>query len=192
MKPHLAKLLLAAGLALLPLAAAAPAHAQPPVKITEDESQGVKGLIATFTVDQPRDVVFDVLNDLSRFKQIFPNVLEVKVVREDERSRDVFFRVDAVISEASYTLRRTANRSDTADILSWNRLSGDANVIRGSWTLTDGKKEGTTLLTYRSYVDAGAFIPTSTVRSIAISKVEEMVGRVTKACDARAAELKKP
>ncbi len=183
-------LLGAALAAAFALASPEPAHAQGPAAIQEDESQGVKGLIATFTVNQPRDVVFSVLNDLSRFKQIFPNVLEVKVVRDGETSRDVFFRVDAVISEGSYTLRRNISQSKTADIISWNRLSGDANVIRGSWTLTDGPKEGTTHLTYRSYVDVGALIPTSTVRSLAISKVEEMVVRVRKACDERAAEAK--
>ena len=160
------------------------------VVIKEDESQGVNGLIATFTIAESRDIVFETLNDIKGFKKIFPNVLEVKVVSEKEGSRDVFFRVDAVLSEASYTLRRVHKTGKIAHIISWNRLSGDANVIRGSWTLTDGAKEGTTKVVYRSYVDVSAIVPTSTVRSIAMGKVEEMVVRVRQACKERAAKAK--
>jgi len=162
------------------------------VVIREDEKDGVKGLVATFVVNQDRDVVFEVLNDIKGFKKVFPNILEVKLVRESESSRDVFFRVDAVLSEASYTLRRNHSRSKIVDIITWNRLSGDANVIRGSWTLSDGDKPGVTRVVYSSYVDVSALVPTSTVRSIAMGKVEEMVVRIRKACDERAAAAPSP
>ena len=156
------------------------------VKIQEVEDKGVKGLKASFVIEQPRAVVFDTLNDLDGFKKLFPNVLEVKVVRTDGDTRDVFFKVDAVLSDAQYTLRRKASRGKVADTISWNRLSGDANVIRGSWILVDGKKPGTTKVTYRSFVDVSAFVPTGTVRDIAVGKVHEMVDRVRAACKVRA------
>lgn len=158
------------------------------VVIVEDESDGVKGLIATFEVRQPREIVFETLNDVAGFKRLFPNVLDVKVVRESEGSKDVFFRVDAVLSEASYTLRRTWKQGKSVDVIRWNRLSGDANVIKGSWQLSDTDKEGVTRVVYRSYVDVSALVPTSTVRSIAMGKIEDMVVRVRKACDERAAK----
>lgn len=174
-------------LALALLLTSVPAVAADGVTIKEVEDNGVKGLKASFVVEQPRDVVFETLNDLSGFKTLFPNVLEVKVVREKGATRDVYFKVDAVLSEAEYTLRRKAQRGKVAHTISWNRLSGDANVIRGSWILVDGKKEGTTKVTYRSFVDVSAFVPTGTVRDIAVGKVHEMVDRVRAACKKRAA-----
>lgn len=175
--------LLTSVLILLSSAAAAAAGG---VTIKEIEDNGVQGLKASFVVDEPRDVVFETLNDLAGFKTLFPNVLEVKVVRTDGDTRDVYFKVDAVLSEAEYTLRRTAARGKVAHTISWNRLSGDANIIRGSWILVDGKKPGTTRVTYRSFVDVSAFVPTGTVRDIAVGKVHEMVDRVRAACRARA------
>lgn len=162
------------------------AYAQGGVQIDEVESDGVKGLKATFQVNQPREVVFSMLNDLEQFMKIFPNVLAFKVLSRKGNSLDVHYRIDAVLAEAEYTLRRKFLRKGGYDLISWNRLSGDANVIKGSWLLTDGKQSGTTNVVYQSYVDVSAVVPTSTVRSIAIGKVEDMVVRVRKACDVKA------
>jgi carbon monoxide dehydrogenase subunit G len=158
------------------------------VEIVEAESEGIKGLVATFEVSQPRAVVFETLNDTKGFKDIFPKIHEVKVVREEGTTRDIFFRVDAVFADASYTLRRVYERGPSMDVIVWNRLSGDANVIRGSWTLTDAKKPGVTKVVYRSFVDVSAVVPMALVRSVAISNVHEMVDRVRAACDRRAAK----
>ena len=157
------------------------------VVVKEIEDRGVKGLEATFVVPHQRAVVFATLNDLDSFQKLFPNILEIKVVRTEGNTRDVYFRVDAVLSEAEYTLRRAASPGKLADTISWRRLSGDANIIRGSWILVDGAAEGTTKVTYRSFVDVSAVVPTAMVRDVAIGKVHEMVDRV-RAASAQAAK----
>ncbi len=157
------------------------------VVVKEAEDKGVKGLRASFTVEQERAVVFAVLNDLDAFLKLFPEIKSFKVVREEGESRDIHFKVDAVLAEAEYTLRRTTRRGAQVDAISWNRLSGDANVIRGAWILTDGPRPGTTKVDYQSYVDVSAVVPTALVRDVAMDKVQQMVKRLRDACDARAA-----
>jgi hypothetical protein len=158
---------------------AVPALAQQKPIIQEvEDAQGVKGLKAAFTVEQPRDVVFGLLNDLDAFPKLFPNILELKVVARDGDSADIYYKVDAVLDEAEYTLRRTVKRGPKADRIAWDLLSGDPLVVRGSWTITDGDAPGTTKLLYQSYVDVAAYVPTSMVRDTAIGKVEEMVQRI--------------
>jgi hypothetical protein len=94
--------------------------------------------------------------------------------------------VDAVLSDAEYTLRRKAERGALAHTITWRRLSGDANVIRGSWVFLDGREKGTTRVIYSSFVDVSAVVPTAMVRNVAIGKVHEMVDRVRRACAQRA------
>jgi ribosome-associated toxin RatA of RatAB toxin-antitoxin module len=154
--------------------------------VKEADDRGVKGLKATFSVMQTRDTVFETINDLPSFMKLFPEIKSFKVLRQKDNIRDVHFEVDAVLANAQYTLRRTASRGKTVDVISWNRLSGDANIIRGAWILEDGKKPGSTKITYQSFVDVSAVVPTAIVRNVAMDKVEQMVKRLRGACAARA------
>jgi ribosome-associated toxin RatA of RatAB toxin-antitoxin module len=173
--------------ALLALGVASPAVAQRKPAIQEVEaSDGVKGLKASFQVDQPRDVVFALLDDLDAFPRIFPNVVQVKVLKQEGDTREVYFKVDAVLSEAEYVLRRSSRRGPKRDSITWDLVRGDPTVVRGSWTLIDGDKPGTTKLLYQSYVDVAAVVPTSMVRDIAIGKVEDMADRIREHARARA------
>ncbi|MBH25044.1 MAG: hypothetical protein CMH57_11420 [Myxococcales bacterium] len=182
-------------LVALALLAASPASAEEQaedVRIEElEDPDGVKGLRATFVVEQPRAVVFETINELNSFMKLFPNILAFKVLKTQGASRDVYFKIDAVIAEAEYVLRRIGKRGKHADTIVWDRLSGDAEVIRGAWILTDGAAPGTTKVIYQSFVDVAAVVPTGLIRSIAIGKVKEMVVRVRDGCDARARTQKR-
>ncbi|MEO1270835.1 MAG: SRPBCC family protein [Myxococcota bacterium] len=163
------------------------------VKIDEIEDHtGVKGLRATFIVEHPRAVVFETINDLNSFMKLFPNIMEFKILNTDGAARDVYFKVDAVLSEAEYVLRREGKRGKHADTIVWDRLSGDARVIRGAWIMTHGPRPNTTKVVYQSYVDVAMVIPTALIRSIAIGKVKEMVVRVREGCDAQASKRLAP
>lgn len=176
------------GVALCVLGTASVAQAQRKPAIQEVEaSDGVKGLKASFQVDQPRDVVFALLDDLDAFPRIFPNVMQVKVLKEDGPTREVYFKVDAVLSEAEYVLRRTSRRGEKRDSITWDLVRGDPTVVRGSWTLIDGDQPGTTKLLYQSFVDVAAVVPTSVVRDIAVGKVEDMADRIRTHARERAA-----
>jgi ribosome-associated toxin RatA of RatAB toxin-antitoxin module len=156
--------------------------------VKEADDRGVKGLRATFSVTESRDIVFETINDLPSFMKLFPEIKSFKIVREKDNVRDVHFKVDAVISDAEYTLRRRATRKKGVDVISWNRISGDANVIRGAWILEDGQAAGTTKISYQSFVDVSAVVPTAIVRNVAMDKVEQMVKRLRGACAKRAAK----
>lgn len=185
------RFLLSCFVALSCFAILSPANAGDPPTIEEAEDRGVKGLRATFTVDHPRNEVFALLNDLDQFTRIFPNVKSLKVLKTHGNTQDVLYKVDAVLSEAEYTLRRTHQEGEKADVITWNRLSGSAKIIRGSWTLYDLPRQRTKVV-YQSYVDVSAVIPTSVVRDIAIGKTEEMIERIRKACDERAQKPSRP
>ena len=161
------------------------------VVIKELEQDGVKGLSATFEIAQPRDVVFKTIDHLPSFTKLFPNILAYKVLKTKGNTRDVYFRVDAVLAEAEYTLRRKSVPGQHVDTITWNRISGDANVIRGAWVLSKGKKTGTTQVVYKSFVDVAMLIPTATVRSMAIGKVHDMVRRVRDASAENATDFEK-
>jgi uncharacterized membrane protein len=170
---------------VLGLCAGAAAQQKPAVQEVE-ASDGVKGLKASFQVDQPRDVVFALLDDLEAFPKIFPNIKEIKVLKTEGESREVYFKVDAVLAEAEYVLRRSSRRGEAKDSITWELVSGDPKVVRGSWTLIDGPTPGTTKLLYQSYVDVAAAVPTSVVRDLALRQVEDMADRIRTHAAARA------
>ena len=141
--------------------------------VTDDE--GTKGLEATFHVDAAPEALLEVVWSPENFIRLFPDVKEVRVVAGEGNTLDVEYRVDAVIREFRYVLRRTLDRG--ARTITWHEIGGDLKRVRGGWTIvSDGA--GGSRATYRAFVAAGMFVPTGLLRDAARRKLGEMVARV--------------
>lgn len=152
---------------------------------TGEGVEGIKGLRATFYVAAPPDRVLDVLWDVRRFPEMFPDIKDMKVLAGRDAQLDVRFRVDAVLAEVTYTLRRTVDRERR--LIRWREIAGDLERVRGSWRVEATDDPGTSRVTYASFVSVSAFVPESVYRDIAIGKVEELTERVRAAVRAPAA-----
>ena len=139
-----------------------------------------KGLRATFLVGAPPAVVLDTLWDVTRFRQIFPDIEKLEVLAERPGSVDARFTVDAVLAKVSYTLRRDVDRA--SGTVRWQAIDGDLKSVRGSWQVSATDDPRVARVTYTSFVDVGYAVPSGLVRDTALRKVDEMAGRVRGAC----------
>jgi hypothetical protein len=137
---------------------------------------GTKGLEAVFEVDVAADPLLEILWSPSNFGRLFPDIKESRVVASGETELDVAYRVDAVVREVSYVLRRTLDR--TARTVAWREIGGDLRRVRGAWRVELAGRPGASRVTYTAFVDIGRFVPTALVRDGAKRKLDEMVARV--------------
>ena len=90
---------------------------------------------------------------------------------------EIAYRVDVVIREVSYVLRRVLDRR--ARTITWREVSGDLRRVRGGWTSAAGREGAeTSRVRYSAFVDVGRFVPTALVRDGAKRKLGEMIERV--------------
>jgi ribosome-associated toxin RatA of RatAB toxin-antitoxin module len=144
------------------------------------DADGVKGLRATFLVAAPPDRVLETLWDVRRFRSIFPDIESLEVLAASDSSVDARFFVDAVFTKVSYTLRRDVDRGRRT--VTWRSIGGDVKLVRGSWSVAPTADASVSRVTYTSFVDIGAVVPTGMVRDVAMGKVEQMTARVRAAC----------
>ena len=137
---------------------------------------GTKGLEAEFQVAVPPEALLEIVWLPENFPRLFPEIREARVLRRDEQSIEVEFRVHAIIKEIRYSTRRTIDRA--ARTITWKEIGGDLKRVRGGWIIEDGATPGTSRATYRAFIDPGRFIPTGLVREGAKRKLGEMVTRV--------------
>lgn len=144
------------------------------------DSDDVPGVRAAFDVAADPDDLLQLLWDVSKFKQIFPDIKELIVEgRPDENTVVVRFVVDAAVAQVSYTLRRVVDR--TARTVSWVSVAGDLKKIVGFWRVKKNADGGSHVV-YQSVVDVG-FVPgaTSVYRSLVMSKMGAVVDHVRSA-----------
>lgn len=157
-----------------------------PTIVPLSDADGTPGVSATFEVDAPRDVVVDLLWDVSRFRRIFPDIKSLAVVRDAHPVVDVRFDVDAVIASPTYTLRRTLDVA--AGEIRWVSIAGDVKRIAGRW-IVRAVDERRSRVTYESFVDVGVPGLSGVYRDLVKAKLDQMAGRVRKgASDALVAQ----
>ena len=146
-----------------------------PTIVPLSDADGTPGVSATFEVEAPRDVVVDLLWDVSRFRRIFPDIKSLAVVRDAHPVVDVRFDVDAVIASPTYTLRRTLDVA--AGEIRWVSIAGDVKRIAGRW-IVRAVDERRSRVTYESFVDVGVPGLSSVYRDLVKAKLDQMAGRV--------------
>jgi ribosome-associated toxin RatA of RatAB toxin-antitoxin module len=153
------------------------AMSTPPEIVPLSDADGTPGVAATFDVEAPRDVVVDLLWDVSRFRRIFPDIKSLQVVRDAHPVVDVRFDVDAVIASPTYTLRRTLDVP--AGEIRWVSIGGDVKRIAGRWIVRH-VDERRCRVTYESFVDVGVPGLSGVYRDLVKAKLDQMAGRVRK------------
>jgi ribosome-associated toxin RatA of RatAB toxin-antitoxin module len=146
--------------------------------VTRDvtDGEGTKGLETEFDVAVPPDALLEVLWSPDHFARLYPDVKECRVLRTEESALEISYRVDAVVREVTYVLRRTLDRA--ARTIAWRELRGDLRRVRGGWKLSPGAGDHGAHATYSAFVDVGRFVPTALVRDGAKRKLGEMVERI--------------
>lgn len=140
---------------------------------------GTPGVVVTFDVDAPAAAVLEqLLWDVSRFRQIFPDIKAVTVVGGSGTRLDVRFDVDAVIASPTYTLRRTLDVA-TREIR-WHSIDGDVKHIAGRWQV-EPLGPDRCRVRYESFVDVGVPGLSVVYRDVVVRKLDQMVARVRQA-----------
>ena len=146
---------------------------------------GTRGLEAVFHVAVPADDLLAILWNVDHFGRLFPDVKEITVERRhpgEPEVLDLAYRVDAVVKEVCYVLRRELDPEGRA--ITWKELSGDLKRVRGGWWVETTDAPGVSRLVYRAFVDIGRFVPTRLVAKSAKRKAGEMVARIREAAGA--------
>lgn len=141
---------------------------------------GTRGLEAIFGVAVPPDALLEILWDVKNFGRLFPDIRSTRVVETDgqepPRRIDVAYRVDAILKEISYVLRRQLDSDGCC--ITWRELSGDLRRVRGGWWVEPTHDPECSRALYRAFVDIGRFVPTRLVAKGARRKADEMIARV--------------
>jgi hypothetical protein len=142
------------------------------------DREGTKGLEAVFEVDVPPDELLCLLWAPIHFRRLFPDIEDVRVIKDGGETLEVAYRIDAVVRKVGYVLLRT--RDQAARTITWREIGGDLRRVRGSWRIEPSAGPGTSEVTYQAFVDVGRFVPTALVRDAGKRKLGEMVERVRK------------
>ncbi len=147
---------------------------------------GIDGLRATFYVGCTPKETEEMLWDISRFQEIFPDIQRLKVLKRTKTQIDAEFGIDVKVAWVSYTLRRHLNSK--ARRIWWEELGGDLNHVRGEWRLWPTADPNVTKVRYSSFVEVSAFVPTSMIRDGALGAVKKLPEKVRRGCAATRAK----
>jgi ribosome-associated toxin RatA of RatAB toxin-antitoxin module len=144
---------------------------------------GVRGVRAMFTVTASRERIWSVFVDYDNFPRFFPDIKDLKVLEQDEKSAKVAFYTPVAFMHYRYVLHR--RYVEPGRRLTWTRLSGSFQSIDGSWEIRDTPRSGVSLVVYESFVNIGQLVPTTLVQRGALRRVRDMGLRLRAWIEAR-------
>ena len=139
-------------------------------------SEGIRGVRASFAITAPSEGIWAALVDYDRFDEVFQGIRKMQVLEQNQSGAKVEFWIDAVLTDLHYVLYRHYEKPGVR--LTWKRVSGDLARIEGSWEIRDTPRPDAKLLTYESYVEVGGIVPTWLVQQGAIRKAHDMAVRL--------------
>lgn len=125
------------------------------VLVDEDEDGVLRSTTSAALVDASPSVVREVITDFERYPEWVPQVSRAKVVATKGQSTDVeftlSFKFGVFFSKSlSYGVRYKSKGGDTIE---WERVGGDFDENRGTWTLVPLERAKRTAVFYNFYVD---------------------------------------
>ena len=139
-------------------------------------ADGVRGLRLRFVIEATRKAIWAALVDYENFTKIFNAVQKISVLQQDRAGAAVAYSVNAILTNLHYVLYRRYDRPEAR--LSWKKVSGDLEMIEGSWTIKDTADRQSKLMVYESFVEVGGILPGWLVRQAAIDKAKLMAARL--------------
>ena len=146
------------------------------VVVDKENRAGIPGIQAKFVVSASIDRIWEVLLDYEHFPEIFKGIKKMSVLHENHSGAIIEFWIDAVLAELHYILHR--HYEIPRKRITWERISGDLQVIEGSWEIRDTAKNEEKLVIYESYVKVGGPVPTKLIRWGAKRRAREMGKRL--------------
>ncbi|MDP2340896.1 MAG: SRPBCC family protein [Deltaproteobacteria bacterium] len=134
--------------------AAAPVEAPEVIEVAEGVTPGWR---ATFDVHAEANDVLDVVVDQPRYsKTLFSGVKSLKVLTPPAAGTwQMEYTTDGAMS-FTYVSKNVLKKSpDGGGTLSWSRLSGDFDVVEGSWVITPLSEPGWSHVVYTVRVAMG-------------------------------------
>lgn len=126
------------------------------------DAEGVAGVRAELLVRAKRERIWETFLDYEHFPRIFENIKKIRVLESSGKGARIEIQAKAVFTDLRYVLQREYRIPQHE--LSWNRVSGDLKIIRGSWRILDTPSADTKRLIYESFVDTGSPVLTWLVR----------------------------
>jgi hypothetical protein len=137
------------------------------------DEDGMPGIRALFTVHADRDQLWGMLTDYENFSEIYNGIDSVEVLEQFTGGAIVRIYQDIRIRKIRFILER--RYENPGHRLSWDRVSGDLKIVKGSWDIIDSPDENIKLVVYTSYFRYGNIIPPRLTRNWAMNEVENMV-----------------
>jgi hypothetical protein len=139
---------------------------------------GLPGVVATFTVDAPADLVLDRLWDGRYARWIFPQIARRTEIERTPVSVVLEYELKTVIGAMRYRQRNIVERSAAGGgAMRWERLSGDMDVVRGEWLITP-LGASRCAVRYTSFVATGPRLFYGFVRSQQVDNTRGVAERV--------------
>lgn len=140
----------------------------------------------TIVVAADLDTVFEVVSDVERYPDWQDEILEVEVLERDEagRASRVWFRIDAKVFKATYTLAYDYDVRDGERVMSWDLVEGDQlRELSGVYHLTD-QGDGSTDVAYELTVTPAIRLPGMVRRRAARRIIDGALGGVKRRAEA--------
>lgn len=132
------------------------------------------------TVAADLDTVFEVVSDVARYPEWQDEILDVDVLESDEegRPRRVWFRVDAKMMTAEYTLAYDYEDGDGVRVMVWDLVESEQlRDLTGTYRLTD-QGDGTTEVDYELTIVPAIRVPGFARRQAARRIIDAALGGV--------------
>lgn len=140
----------------------------------------------TIVVAADLDTVFEVVSEVERYPDWQDEILEVEVLERDEagRASRVWFRIDAKVFKATYTLAYDYDVRDGERVMSWDLVEGDQlRELSGVYHLTD-QGDGSTDVAYELTVTPAIRLPGMVRRRAARRIIDGALGGVKRRAEA--------
>ncbi len=124
--------------------------------VEEDIVEGKSGgVMATFWVNAPPEVVFRELSNGAKFSEFMPDIVESVLKNSGDGFQDVYYRLHFWFGDVEYVLHRVLNREKME--ITWNLLSGKFKRLDGYWQIKEGG-DGS-IVTYYTDVEPKVYVP---------------------------------
>lgn len=157
---------------------------------TVENSEGIPGIRLEMVVKAGRKAVWSGLVDYTAYKNVFKDVDDLKVIKEDEHGAVVHYWISPLGQDRDYVLDRKYDKPLYR--LSWQRVSGDFQHISGSWDIVDTSDRTRLLLIYHSYVSTGSWGQARLLRRFFKSRAKSSAEQLRKQIEAKEAAGHKP
>jgi len=131
-------------------------------------------------IDCPPDRLLAVITDFGRYPEFLPEIVDAKVISEEEDAWEVAFALQ-IVRRLEYTLRL---EQPTPLKVQWALVKGIFRVNTGSWSLESLDNGTRTRATYEVETQVGMYVPRSLMKTLVSRSLPDMLGRFKKRAEA--------